>query len=56
MAILAVGVGLIPTGSAIAEPLASIGSLIALADMLFFGYLVFRRDASSLPRAVVPAE
>jgi len=54
VAILAVGVGMIPSGSEIAEPMAKAGSVLALADMIFFGYLVFRADARSLPRAAVP--
>ena len=54
--ILAIGVGLIPSGAAIAEPMAKIGSVIALADMIFFGYLVFRRDAPRIAASAVPAE
>ncbi len=54
--VLAIGVGMIPSGSAIAEPLAQVGSLLALADMVFFGFLVFRGDARSLQRGALPAE
>jgi hypothetical protein len=42
---LTVGVGLVHTGHAIGDPIAAIGSIILLADMLLFGRLVLRRDA-----------
>jgi uncharacterized membrane protein YczE len=43
-AILAVGVGLVHTGHASAEPIAAVGSFIVLAAMLVFAWLVFRRE------------
>ena len=41
--ILTVGVGLAHSGHAIGEPFAAVSSLLLIADMLFFGWLVFRR-------------
>ena len=43
-AILGVGVGMVHTGHANAEPIAAVGSFIVLAAMLVFAWLVFRRD------------
>ena len=43
-AVLAVGVGLVHTGHAAAEPIAAIGSFIVLASMALFAWLVFRRE------------
>jgi hypothetical protein len=48
--ILAAGVGLVHTGHAIGDPIAAVGSIIVLADMLLFGWLVFRRDAVKVMR------
>ena len=39
----AIGVGLITTGHAGGEPIAAVASLVVLADMLLFGWLVLRR-------------
>lgn len=47
--ILTIGVGLVHTGHDIGDPIAAVGSLIVLAGMLLFGWLVVRRD--SLARA-----
>jgi hypothetical protein len=56
--ILAVGIGLVHTGRAIGDPIAAVGSIIALADMLLFGWLVFRRSSADTAalRSAVPAE
>jgi hypothetical protein len=56
--ILTVGVGLIHTGRSVGDPIAAVGSFIALADMVFFGWLVVRRprEESVLLRSAVPAE
>ncbi len=43
-AVMALGVGLVHTGHAAAEPIAAIGSFIVLAGMLIFGWLVFRPE------------
>ena len=42
--VMAVGVGLISTGTTSAEPIAAVGSLIVLADMLLFAWLVYRSE------------
>lgn len=42
--IMTLGVALIHTGHEIGVPFASLGSLIVLADMLLFGWLVLRRE------------
>jgi hypothetical protein len=48
--ILTVGVGLVHTGHPVGDPIAAAGSLVVLAGMLLFGWLVVRRDrASSVP-------
>jgi cbb3-type cytochrome oxidase subunit 1 len=45
--VMAVGVGLISTGTTSAEPIAAVGSLIVLADMLLFAWLVFRSETAA---------
>ena len=56
--ILTIGVGLVHTGHPIGDPFAAIGSIVALADMLLFGWLVFRRDAIKVGgrHSAMPAE
>ena len=56
--ILTIGVGLVHTGYAIGDPIAAVGSIIVLADMLLFGWLVLRRDAVKVDarQSAVPAE
>jgi hypothetical protein len=56
--ILTIGVGLVHTGHAIGDPIAAIGAIITLADMLLFGWLVFRREAvqAAAPRAAILAK
>jgi hypothetical protein len=57
-AILAIGVGLVHTGHDVGDPFAAAGSLIVLAAMLLFAWLVFqseRADRSARP-AAAPAE
>lgn len=56
--VLTAGVALIYSGYAAGEPTAAIGSLIVLADMLLFGWLVFRREQVGLAgrRSAAPAE
>jgi hypothetical protein len=53
--ILAIGVGLVHTGRDIGDPIAAVSSLIILADMLLFGWLVFRREPIAR-RSAMPAE
>jgi FtsH-binding integral membrane protein len=57
-AVLAVGVGLVHTGTESAEPIAAIGSLTVFASMLAFAWLVLRRErysATMQAAAVSPA-
>lgn len=55
--LVAVGVGLIPSAHPLAEPLASVGSLLAVADMLLFAVIVFRRPVPLAGTVrVAPAE
>jgi peptidoglycan/LPS O-acetylase OafA/YrhL len=42
--LLTVGVGMLHTGRPAGEPFAGIGSIIVLADMLLFGWLVLRQE------------
>jgi len=56
--VMAIGVAMIHTGNARGEPLAGGGSIIVLASMLLFAWLLFRAeraDASTRP-AAMPAE
>ncbi len=41
--VLPVGVGLVHTGHPIGDPIAAVGSLITVADVLLFAWFVFRR-------------
>jgi hypothetical protein len=57
--LMAIGVGLIHTGRSIGDPIAAVASILILADMLLFGWLVFRREAAELGArraSIVPAE
>jgi hypothetical protein len=47
----AVGVGLVHTGHEGGDPIAAVASLILVADMLLFGWFVFRREASEFATA-----
>ena len=42
--IMAIGVGLVSTGTTSAEPIAAVGSLIVLFGMLLFGWIVGRAE------------
>jgi len=42
--ILTIGVALVHTGHTIGDPVAAVGSIIVLLDMLQFGWLVFRGE------------
>ena len=42
--VLAVGVGLVHTGHMIGDPIAAIGSLLILADMVMFGWLLWKSE------------
>jgi peptidoglycan/LPS O-acetylase OafA/YrhL len=55
--VMAVGVGLVHSGHEIGDPIAAISSIVVLADMLLFGYLVFRKDSVTYAsRAPLAAE
>jgi hypothetical protein len=56
--ILTVGVGLLYSGHTIGHPIAAAGSLVILADMVLFGWLVYRRTQVELAgkRSPVPVE
>jgi hypothetical protein len=55
--ILAIGVALVHTGHVIGDPIAAVGSILVLLDMLLFGWLVFRGEhtkAATLRGAASP--
>jgi hypothetical protein len=55
--VMAIGVGLVHTGTTAAEPLAAIGSLIVFASILLFAWLLFRSEGAASSRsAAAPAE
>ena len=55
--VMAVGVALTHTGHAGGDPIAAVSSLVVLADMLLFGWLVFRTEpAKRTSQAPFPAE
>lgn len=56
--IMAIGVGLVHTGTKAGEPVAGIGSILAFVSMLMFAWLVFRteRAGAALGTAAAPAE
>jgi hypothetical protein len=56
--IMTIGVGLVHSGHEIGDPIAAVSSLLVLADMLLFGWLVFRREPveQTSQRSTVPAE
>lgn len=45
--LLTIGVAMIHTGRPSGEPFAGIGSIIVLADMLLFGWLVLRQERAA---------
>jgi hypothetical protein len=56
--VMTIGVGLVHSGHEIGDPIAAVSSLLVLADMLLFGWLVFRGEPTELmsQRSAVPAE
>jgi hypothetical protein len=54
--VLTVGVALVHSGHAAGDPIAAAGSLVILADMLLFGWLVYRGKQVEFTRASNPAE
>jgi len=54
--VLTIGVALVHSGNAIGDPIAAISSLVVVAAMALFGWIVLRRERmAALPRPV-PAE
>ena len=47
--VMAIGVGLVHTGTTTGEPLAAIGSLIVFASILLFAWLLFRSAPAASP-------
>ena len=56
--VLTIGVALVHTGRDTGDPFAAVGSIIVLADMLLFGWLVYRgeREPAGERKAIMPAE
>jgi len=56
--IMAIGVGLVHTGHEAGDPIAAIGSLVILAGMVLFAWIVFRAERASVSKrmAMAPAE
>jgi hypothetical protein len=55
--VMTIGVGLVHAGHESGDPLAAVGSLIILVDMVLFAYLVFRRESfGTAGAALAPAE
>jgi cbb3-type cytochrome oxidase subunit 1 len=56
--VLTIGVALVHSGLTAGDPIAAVGSLVILADMLLFGWLVYRRERMELAgqSSTVPAE
>jgi hypothetical protein len=55
--IMTIGVGLVTTGHEAGDPIAAAGSLVVLAGMVFFGWIVFRNErAPARERILAPAE
>ena len=52
--ILTIGVALVHSGRAIGDPIAAVSSLLVLADMLLFGWLIIRREPTGV-RFTAPA-
>ena len=56
--VMTIGVGLVHTGREAGDPLAAVGSIVVLAAMLMFGWLVYRceRGPATGRDAIMPAE
>ena len=56
--VLTVGVALVHSGHTAGDPIAAVGSIVVLADMLLFGWLVYRRERPILSThpSAAPAE
>jgi len=56
--VMAIGVGLVHTGHEAGDPLAAVGSLIILAGMLIFGWIVYKQERAPAKQQqmMAPAE
>jgi len=54
--VLSIGVALVYSGRTLGEPIAAGSSLIVLADMLLFGWFVYRREWVESAQRGAPAE
>ena len=55
--VMSVGVGLVHTGHEAGDPIPAVGSLVILAGMLLFGWLVWRNERGpARERILAPAE
>ena len=56
--VLTIGVALVHSGHAVGDPIAAFGSIVVLADMLLFAWLVYRREKTALAArpSAAPAE
>jgi cbb3-type cytochrome oxidase subunit 1 len=56
--VLTIGVALVHSGRTIGDPIAGMSAMIVFADVLLFGWLVFRSDPTeeTKRRSTVPAE
>jgi len=54
--VLSIGVALVYSGRTVGEPIAAGSSLIVLADMLLFGWFVYRREWVESAQRGAPAE
>jgi FtsH-binding integral membrane protein len=54
--VLTIGVALVYSGNAIGDPIAAVSSLLVVAAMALFGWIVLRRDRMATLARPVPAE
>jgi hypothetical protein len=54
--VLTIGVALVHTGNALGDPIAAVSSLIVVAAMVLFGWIVFRREQIGVIARPLPAE
>jgi hypothetical protein len=53
--VLSIGVALVHSGRTVGDPIAAVSSLIILADMLLFGWFVYRRERIEVAQRSVAA-
>src|ERR1044072_741609 len=51
--VLTIGVAMVHTGREAGEPFAATGSLVVIADMLMFGWLVYRTERAPAERSAI---